>query len=208
MMKIGLTGGIGSGKSTVAQLFSELGIPVIDADVIAREVVMPGAKALTKIVEHFGSTILTTNGELDRQQLRQKVFSDSKERKWLEQLLHPLILEEMKSRAEQLHGDYCLLVIPLLLEIAPYEIIDRILVVDIPEELQIIRAQQRDNTNAAQIDAIIKTQVNRLQRLAVADDVIHNDGNLADLKKQVLELHQFYLDLIKKRTDISFESIS
>lgn len=201
MLKIGLTGGIGSGKSTVANLFAELGIPIIDADVVSRQVVEPGTPALQKIVQHFGEEVLQKDGTLNRAALRDKVFGFDEERLWLEQLLHPLILEEMQIESEAAHGPYCILVIPLLLEIAPYEIIGRILVVDAPETLQTERAIQRDQLSAAQIEAILKAQTNRLQRLAVADDVIHNDGSLADLKQQVLKLHGRYLQLSQNQAN-------
>lgn len=201
MLKIGLTGGIGSGKSTVAELFADLGITIIDADVIAREVVQPGSRALKQIAAHFGPGILEADETLNRRALRDKIFDNETERKWLEQLLHPLILEEMRQQSEKAPGTYCILVIPLLLEIAPYEIIGRILVVDAPETLQAERARQRDQLSQTQIDAILKAQTSRLQRLAVADDVIHNDGSLADLKQQVLKLHNRYLELSQRQAN-------
>ncbi len=191
---IGLTGGIGSGKSTVAQLFTELGIAVFDADRIAREVVAPGSPALAKIIEHFGQDIVDSAG-LKRSQLRQIVFTDPTARKWLENLIHPLVRARMKALVQQAASPYCILMIPLLLENPRNELIQRVLVVDTPEELQLQRAQQRDNASSEQITRIMQAQVSRTQRLAKADDVIVNDGALAKLNKQVLDLHQQYLTL-------------
>jgi dephospho-CoA kinase len=199
---IGLTGGIGTGKSTVANLFAELGITIIDADVIAREVVAPNSTALKAIVGHFGMEILDQTGQLNRHALRDRIFQDSdesnKERLWLEQLLHPAILNEIKQRAQQSTSPYCIAVIPLLLETKFHFPVDRILVIDAPVELQRQRVQQRDNHSDHFIDAILNTQCTREERLKAADDVIVNDKNIKALKQQVKKLHSDYLRAVKK----------
>lgn len=196
MLVIGLTGGIGSGKSTIAKYFAELGIDIIDTDQLAREVVAPGTPALVKITEHFGKEILDAK-QLNRKKLGDIVFKNTAERKWLEQLLHPLIRQETQRRIQQAKSSYCVAVIPLLVETKPNELINRTLVVDSPENLQIARAQQRDNLTPEQIAAILKAQATRKQRLAAADDVIQNDKDLNHLKQQVLQLHKKYLELAK-----------
>jgi len=195
MFVVGLTGGIGSGKSTVAALFHAKGVPIIDADELARTVTQPGAPVLKKIVELFGSDIVLPNEHLDRAKLRSLVFSNEIMRKKLEQLLHPLILTEMKLRIEALNAPYCIAVIPLLLEIAPNPLIKRILIVDTSEESQITRTMSRDKISREDIDAILKTQVSRSKRLKLADDVIINDGKYEDLIPQVDKLHELYLSL-------------
>lgn len=194
---IGLTGGIGSGKSTVANLFAELGVTVIDADVIAREVVVPNSAALKQIVARFGTAILDSTGQLNRARLRDRIFQASdeskKERLWLEQLLHPMIFDEIKHRAQQSTSPYCIAVIPLLLETKFHFPVDRILVVDTPLELQRQRVQQRDNHSDHFIDAILNTQCTREERLKAADDVIVNDKGIIELKQQIEKLHADYL---------------
>ncbi len=192
MFVIGLTGGIGSGKSTVAKLFAELGIEILDADEFARIVVQPGTTGLNQIIKHFGKEILTAHGELDRKKLRHKIFHHPEERRWLEQLLHPLIRQAMRNRLTHVNSPYCIMVIPLLVESKPNELINRVLVVDAPEELQIERAMQRDHLDRAQCEVIMKSQATREQRLARADDVIDNSKNLAHLKQQVAKLHEIY----------------
>jgi len=193
-LMVGLTGGIGSGKSTVAQLFAELGIAVIDADRIAREVVQPGSAALQAIVDRFGNTLLQTDGTLDRQQLKTLIFNDAKQRQWLEQLLHPLIRQQMQTAVEQRTSPYYILVIPLLVEAAdPHPLVNRVLVVDAPQALQIERIQQRDQLTPQQINSILQSQVSREARLAAADDVIVNDQGLDELKQHVQHLHNIYL---------------
>lgn len=195
MLTIGLTGGIGSGKSTVAQFFAELNIEIIDTDLIAREVITPEREAFHKIVVHFGATILNQQQQIDRKKLREIIFADSAQKKWLENLLHPLIRIEVKKRITQVKSPYCMVVIPLLAESSDHSYIDRILVVDCPEEQQIRRAQKRDQISATQVEAVIKAQATRTQRLAIADDIIYNDSDLENLKNQVIKLHQFYLSL-------------
>ena len=195
MLVIGLTGGIGSGKSTVAELFSKHGVPVIDADVIAREVTQLDQPAFTSIIRHFsGHIIQKADGSLDRQKLRHIIFNNPEQRRWLENLLHPIIRAEIERRVKTLSAPYCVAVVPLLLEVTPYPFIDRILVVDAPESLQIERVVSRDKMDKSQIEAILKTQISREKRMKQAHDIIVNDG-VKDLKLQVDELHKKYLAL-------------
>lgn len=193
MLVVGLTGGIGSGKSSVAALFAERGVPVIDADVIARDLTQPGKPAFAAIVKHFGEQIVLPDGSLDRAGLRQIIFSDVNNRLWLEHLLHPQIRDEMSRQIKTIHAPYCIAVIPLLLEVEFYSFINRILVVDTPEHIQLERVTQRDNSPVIQIEAILKAQAKRQDRLARAHDVIVNDGELTDLVPQVEKLHEKYL---------------
>lgn len=192
---VGLTGGIGSGKTAVSDCFASLGIKVVDADVCARTVVDPGQPALTKIAEHFGATILNTDGTLDRAGLRRIVFADENERKWLETLLHPLIFEEMWAQLQSAESPYAMLVSPLLIEAGQKVICQRVLVVDAPEDVQIARTVSRDNNSIEQVKAIMASQADRKTRLAAADDVLVNDGDLASLTESVKKLHQQYLSL-------------
>jgi dephospho-CoA kinase len=196
MLVVGLTGGIGSGKSTVANFFSALGINVFDADLIAREIVAPGTLALDKIITRFGSQIINDTGYLNRSKLRNIIFSDPAAKLWLENLLHPLVRTRMRELVQQATSPYCLLMIPLLLEGKPNDLVQRILVVDAPEELQVNRTQLRDKASVQQINQIMQTQVSRSQRLAKADEVIVNDGDLSQLESQVANLHVKYLSLI------------
>jgi dephospho-CoA kinase len=191
-LRIGLTGGIASGKSTVAGLFAARGIPVIDTDQIAREVVAPGRPALRRIVDAFGPEMLDAHGALDRRRLRGLVFADSTQRQRLEAIVHPLILAEMSRRAEKAGGAYQVLVIPLLVESAGHVDVDRVLVVDSPVELQISRLLARDAENEAQARAMIAAQATREQRLARADDVIVNDSDRAALDAAVAALDANY----------------
>ncbi|TNH05442.1 dephospho-CoA kinase [Testudinibacter sp. TR-2022] len=200
---IGLTGGIGSGKSTIADLFAELGVPIVDADVVAREVVAPGSPLLVQIAEYFGQQVITAEGVLDRAALRQIVFADKEKTEWLNQLLHPAIRQRMLSQLQQQTALYVLWVVPLLIENKLTEYCDRVLVVDVSEAVQLQRAVRRDNNNIQQIKKIMQAQVGRQQRLAKADDVINNDRILSesknDLRAQVLQLHQHYLALAGKK---------
>ncbi len=199
MLKIGLTGGIGSGKTTVANYFAALGVPVIDADQIARDLVSPGQPTLQAIVDAFGPAVLDSAGHLDRARLRAMVFGAEArpgQRQLLESILHPLIRAEMQRRAQAMTAPYGLLSIPLLVEGGQTDLVERILVVDAPEALQYQRVRQRDNVSSdAEITAILRAQASRQQRLAVADDVIANDSDLENLRRQVLNLHQFYQGL-------------
>lgn len=195
MLRIGLTGGIACGKSTVAAGFAELGVPVIDADVLARELVEPGRPALTEIARELGEEFITPDGGLDRARLRQHIFADAGARKRLEAILHPRIAAAMQARAARLDSPYCLLVIPLLIEAGQQSLVDRILVVDCPEAVQRARLAQRDDAAPDQISAILASQIEREQRLAAADDIITNDGTPAQLRERIAELHARYLTL-------------
>lgn len=192
---VGLTGGIGTGKSTVCRLFAELGVAVIDADEIAREITAPHQPALHSIVREFGEDILDSYGRLRRDKLRVLVFSDPERRKWLETLLHPLILEEMLRRAKEEKGPYCLLCIPLLVETGQSSLVDHVLVVDAPEALQVQRVIERDHLTIDEVKAIMQAQASRERRLKAAHDVIVNDGGLTKLAEQVKALHQRYSNL-------------
>lgn len=192
---VGLTGGIGSGKSAAAERFRALGIKVVDADVCARIVVEPNKPALKTIAEHFGSEILQADGTLDRAALRQKIFADEAERKWLEALLHPLIFEEMWSQLQSAPSPYAILESPLLIEAGQLAICQRVLVVDAAEETQLARTTARDNNSVAQVKAIMAAQATRQQRNAKADDIVSNDGDLASLHQAIDKLHQHYLSL-------------
>jgi len=198
MLVIGLTGGIGSGKSTVADCFARLGVPIIDADAIARELVEPGMPALRQIAVEFGVDALTTAGHLDRARLRRLVFADAGRRKRLEAILHPLIRREMQRCIKELDAPYCILVIPLLLETGQADLVQRILVVDAPEALRRRRVRARDTLTDAEITAIMDTQLAANQRCAAADDIIVNDADLAGLEEQVEKLHRHYLELAGK----------
>lgn len=193
MLVVGLTGGIGAGKTLVASLFAKHGIPIIDADVIARELTQPKQPALLAIVQHFKEQLLLTDGTLDRAKLRKIIFNDPKQRHWLESLLHPLIRDEMVQQIKQVKMSYCIAIIPLLFEVEFYSFINRILVVDATENLQIERVLKRDNISKTELDAILKTQANRLDRVARAQDLITNNGSLEALNEQVEKLHEKYL---------------
>lgn len=190
---VGLTGGIGSGKSAVSNRFAELGIDIIDADEIAREVVAKGSIGLLEIEKHFGPSILLENGSLNRPVLRERVFYNKEEQAWLNALLHPLIRERMHQLIEQSQSDYCILAVPLLVENKLTVMCDRVLVVDCPEALQIARATQRDGSTTQTIKNIMAAQASRDDRLSAADDVIDNSGTLESLLPQVHALHAQYL---------------
>ena len=197
MLRIGLTGGLGSGKSTVANYFVGLKVPVIDADKIAHELTQLDRKAFKEIVEHFGKEILTNQGLLNRSKLRSLVFQSSKERLWLENLLHPLIIAKMQESLRNLKIPYSILVIPLLTEFSQsINFLDRILVIDTPESLQIQRARVRDKLSQQQIELIMRSQSRREERLAMADDVLTNDQDLTALREAVFKLNSNYLKLV------------
>ena len=195
MFVIGLTGGIGSGKSTVADLFRELGVFAIDADEVAREVVMPGEPALNSIAEHFGETILNEDGSLDRAALRKRVFDDDTERQWLEALLHPSINQRLQHYLEEADSPYQLLVSPLLLETEQHQLCQHVLVVDVHHDTQIDRTMARDDNDREQVERIIASQMPRNDRLAAGGDVIDNDQPLAMVRQKVEELHRRYLEM-------------
>ncbi len=195
MLVIGLTGGIGSGKSTVANLFKKLGITIVDTDIIARELVKPGQEALAEIINTFGDSILQADGQLDRNQLGQITFSDEHARKQLESILHPKIREVMLAQLDAATSPYAIAVIPLLFESKQQATVDRVLVVDCDENTQIQRVKKRDQRNEQQIRNIIQLQSSRKNRLAHADDIIVNNGDTNVLLQQVMQLHQNYLKL-------------
>lgn len=192
---IGLTGGIGSGKTEVSHLFAKRGVTIIDTDLIARHVVLPNQPAWQTIIEHFGSDILLEDQTLNRRLLRDKIFTNKEERHWLESLLHPLIRQEMHQKIQAAKSPYVIAVIPLLIETKPNPLIDRVLVVDTTEELQLARTTRRDQVDAAAIKAIMEQQTSRQQRLSYADDVIENSGDLAQLGLAVEDLHHKYLQI-------------
>ena len=193
MFKIGLTGGIGSGKSAASDHFAKLGAGVIDTDLLSRELVAPGQPALGEIIDAFGSEILITTGELDRKRLRKRIFADPKARERLEQILHPRIREAMLERARRSRAPYVVFVIPLLIETGQQTLVDRVLVIDLPEHLQRQRVAARVRLNDEQITEILATQAGRQKRLDAADDVASNHGSLADLHRQIENLHRKYL---------------
>ena len=196
MLRIGLTGGIASGKSAAAAVFAELGVPVIDSDVIAREVVAPGSHGLAAIRARFGEGVLQADGQLDRRALRAQVFADPTARRELEALTHPLIRERMAAQSAAAGGPYQIHAIPLLVEGgARRPGIDRVLVIDCPEEIQVQRVMARDRADEAGARAVLAAQASRAQRLAAADDVIVNDQGLETLREAVVTLHQRYLGL-------------
>ena len=193
MLKIGLTGGIGSGKSAASARFADLGAEVIDTDRLSRELVEPGQPALREIIAAFGEGMLDTQGRLDRGLLRERVFGDAAARKRLEEILHPRILDAMLARAEDSTAPYVVFVIPLLFEAGQRALVDRVLVIDVPEPLQRARVAARDGFDDAQIAQILAAQVDRTTRLSGADDVICNDGSIAELHAAVDRLHHQYL---------------
>src|ERR1700758_4632253 len=196
--RVGLTGGIASGKSTVSKYFEDLGVPIIDTDQVARDVVEPGQPPLERLVERFGPSILTPDGHLDRPALRNIVFSDPKARADLEALTHPAIGAAVEARSAIAGGPYQVLVIPLLVEKSLGSQVDRVVVVDCEEELQIKRLQASDGHNSEQARAILNVQTSRTARLKAAHDVIKNDGDMSAVRDQVSELHTRYLELARQ----------
>ncbi|MGF2684910.1 dephospho-CoA kinase [Marinobacter sp. DUT-3] len=195
MAVIGLTGGIGSGKSTVARMFGALGVHWVDADDVAREVVEPGTPALARIAEHFGAEILQVDGSLDRARLRTIVFEHPDERAWLEGLLHPVIREELMRQLQPADYalPYVLLVSPLLLETDQHQLAEKVVVVDVPVEVQLARTMARDDNDQAQVERIIAAQMPRDKRLQKADEVVDNNTMLSDVERQVSELHKKFM---------------
>ena len=192
-MIIGLTGGIGSGKTAVSDTFKSLGIDIVDADVSSRRVVEKGQPALDDIQAHFGNDILDSGNNLDRAKLREIIFKNPQERVWLEKLLHPKIAEHIKDQLESSESPYCILVSPLLLETEQKNYCSFVLVVDVPEESQIVRTAKRDGVSEEQVKNIISAQIDREKRLEQADEIIINDGSMEDLKEKVIVLHAKYL---------------
>ena len=198
MFIVGLTGGIGSGKSVVSERFKTFGITVVDADLASREVVKPGKPALLEIKNHFGESILDDEGNLHRRKLREIIVSDDKKRQWLESVLHPRIGEQVRKELEDSSSVYTLYVAPLLFESNGDQICSRVLVVDVPIETQISRTCSRDQVSIEQVEKIINSQISRKERLEKADDVISNDGTLEEMEGAVDKLHKRYLELSNK----------
>lgn len=192
---VGLTGGIGSGKTTVANLFADLGVVLVDADIVAREVVSPGSEGLVAIVKHFGAEILLSDGNLDRSKLRERIFDNDEERLWLNGLLHPLIRETMLKKCKEAQSNYVIMVVPLLFENGLDRLVQRTLLVDISPQLQQQRTMARDDVSAKQVQNIIGSQATRAEKLSKADDVIDNQGEISALKCKVDALNSLYLKI-------------
>ena len=195
MLVIGLTGGIGSGKSTVSRRFSDLGVPVIDADEISRTLVEPGNPTLEQIINEFGEEFRNPSGQLNRARLRDHIFADKRARLALESILHPAIRSNMADQLSDLDTPYAILVIPLMTETGQADLVDRVLVVDVPESLQVQRVMLRDNISRSNANRILDNQASREERLALADDVINNECNPEELDQAIDKLHQKYLRL-------------
>lgn len=195
MIKIGLTGGIGSGKTVVAKMFEQENIPVLYADEIGRDLVDKGQPALEKIVEHFGKTILLDNGHLNRPKLRKMIFEEYKDKEWIENLLHPLIKNQLIEQTKKLEKKYCIIEVPLLLETDFKDLVDLILIVDCDEDTQINRVMKRDGISKIEAQNMIKSQLSRSDRLKYADEVILNESNLEDLQESVNLLIKKYQKL-------------
>jgi dephospho-CoA kinase len=196
MLVVGLTGGIAAGKSTATAFFQERGVPVIDADEVARDVVAAGTPGLAAVAAAFGSQILQANGTLDRRRLREVVFADPAERRRLEAILHPLIQTEIRARLQQVRGPYCILAVPLLIESAALRALaHRILVIDVPVEVQVARLMQRDGMSTEQCQAMLAAQASRAHRLEAADDVVDNATDVTALQRQLDSVHARYLEL-------------
>lgn len=200
--RVGLTGGIASGKTSVANLFAALGVTIVDTDILAREVVAPRTPLLAEIAAHFGAGILAPDGSLDRRALRERVFADASERRWLEQRTHPAIRALTDARCEAATGPYSMVAIPLLVETGGSDRFDRVLVVDCPPELQLARLMARDGITREAAQRMVSAQVSREARLAVADDVIQNDGDMAKLRDQVAKLHREYVAAAGKTVQV------
>lgn len=195
---VALTGGIGSGKTTVANAFASLGVPLVDADIIARLVVEPYSLGLNALHQHFGDCILLPNGSLNRVKLRQIIFENNEEKTWVNNLLHPLIQQETQKQIQQIKAPYFIWVVPLLIENKLTHLASRVLVVDVTQEEQIERTMKRDGVSREQVLNILKAQAQRQERLAVADDIIENHDNSQNMIEKVKQLHQHYLELAQQ----------
>jgi len=198
MLIIGLTGGIGSGKSSACNFFTQQGIPVIDADIIAHQLVKPESPALLEIIDIFGADFINSNGQLNRDKLRKEIFSDPHKKQQLEAIIHPRVFEEMQNQLANLNAAYCVLCIPLLLETEATDKVNRVLVIDVNEATQIKRVMARDKLSREQIQSIIDTQINRNDRLRLADDVINNNAQPEDFQQQLTLIHKKYLNISEK----------
>ena len=199
---VGLTGGIGSGKSTAAKYFEKLGAKVINADVVARDSVSPGSQALLKIRQHFGEKIVNKNGRLDRSKLREIIFDNTSEKLWLENLLHPIIREKIILDINNASESYVLLESPLLFETNQYKLVNVVLLIDVPEELQIIRASQRDKSTSNEIKKIMKTQMPRSEKIERSTYIADNTKSEDDLKKQVEYYHEKFSELARNSCNL------
>jgi dephospho-CoA kinase len=199
--RVGLTGGIASGKTTVANLFAALGVTIVDTDLLAREVLAAGSPLLAEVIAHFGPGVVAADGSLDRRALRARVFADPAERRWLEERTHPAIRQLTDARCDAARGPYSMVAIPLLVETGGAARFDRVLVVDVDPGVQLARLQARDGVTSQQAAQILAAQVSRADRLAVADDVIHNDSDIAELRDQVAELHRRYVEAAKAQSE-------
>jgi dephospho-CoA kinase len=197
---VGLTGGIGSGKTTIANQFALHGITLVDADIVAREIVEPGSECLNAIIDKFGPQIILADGNLDRAQLRQQIFSEPAHKQWLDALMHPAIRQQMLQQLEQAQSVYCILVAPLLFENNLQRFTDVTLVVDVSTQTQELRTTQRDGVDSQQVKNIINAQIDREQRRQKADFIIDNDLDKTQALKQITPLHQKFIDLAKKKT--------
>ena len=193
MFIVGVTGGIGSGKTAVTDIFYKLDIDIVDADLASRKAVLKGSPSLKKIKEKFGEDILLEDGNLNRARLRKIIFEDSSEKDWLENLLHPQILEIIKSELEESKSSYKVLVSPLLFETGQFQLCHRTLLIDVSEEEQIIRTTKRDKVTSDQVKKIINSQMSREDKIKIADDVVTNEGSLDDLEEKIRALHSSYL---------------
>lgn len=195
MFSVALTGGIGSGKSVASKIFAELGVPIIDADIVSRELVQPGQPALKQIIQEFGDDLLDQEGELNRVLLRHRAFANPNQRHRLEAIMHPLIRDAMWQQAKQADAPYVMLVVPLLYESQAHYPVNRILLIDVPEAMQRQRIKQRDQLDDDAISRILASQSSREQRLQMADDVIRNTGTRDDLRNMVKRRHYYYMQL-------------
>jgi len=201
---VGLTGGIGSGKTTISNLFAEHNIIIVDADIVARDVVATGSHALAKISQHFGKHFIQADGKLNRALLRKQIFSNDTDKLWLNNLLHPLIGKQLIAQMQAASSEYCLLVAPLLIENNLIKFVNRVLVIDVCETTQINRTTKRDNNSVEQVQAIISSQASRKVKQEHADDLLNNDSSsLETLKDTVAKLHQQYLTLARKHLEKS-----
>ncbi len=197
MLKVGLTGGIASGKTAASQEFANCDAPIIDADIITHEIMQPGNIIYQKIIDHFGSHIVDQTGKLNRREIANIIFTTKNEKQWLENLIHPVVRETMQNAIDTLNAPYCILVIPLLIETLPNPLVERILVIDCDPALQLKRLQAREHLSKQQAQQIMVNQIDRQQRLEYADDIITNDSDIFDLKTQVNQLHNYYLEIAK-----------